>query len=248
MALAVGSFILSYTALFDIAKNAIVPDWQWLWPLIIDGSIVVFGLTVVYFGLIKHNYVVPLVLVLLFTLITVIFNAIHAGKNGLAITVGIMPPLSLFFSFTVCMWMLRNGIERKWAADSLQDIIQQARQKQGELDDIGDRLKTEHDRLATLQQTRHDTIRQLDEQITTRRVELATLERHPVVLLGVDPDTLPRSPDIRRTLVRQLEDITDSDPTISLTQHDKAAIFGITERTYQRDVQSFNDNSGNGQG
>jgi hypothetical protein len=219
------SFILSYNALRGVAKYGISPELDWLWPLVIDGAIVVFALVVVYFGLINHNYVVPEVLVIVFTVITVLFNAIHAGGNGVSVAVAIMPPIALFLSFKMLMWIIKNAIERSEVSHGLDKL--KIRE---------DKLKTSINSLETRLDSLKDTIGQLMAERKTREEDLKTLDRQPVVIVGVDLDTLKNSPDKRQPIVRQLWTNGIRDKTYI------GELLDISTKTVSRDVSDLNGN------
>lgn len=219
----VASFILSYSALRDIAARGIVPEWRWLWPLVIDGAIIVFALVVVYFGLINHNYLVPEVLVIVFTVFTVLFNAIHAGDDGVSVSVAIMPPVALFLSFKMLMWIIKNAIERAEVSHSLDGLKTQE-----------DKLQTSIKQLETRRDNLKDTVGQLKGTIKTQEDELKTLDRQPVVIVGVDLDTLRNAPDKRQPIIKQLWTNGIQDKTYL------SELTGVSVKTVSRDISDLN--------
>lgn len=80
LVIAVGAFWLSFTALTDLAARAGIPSTQaWVWPLIVDGIIVVATVAVV--ALAPHGRratLYPWSLLIAGALISVAGNAIHA--------------------------------------------------------------------------------------------------------------------------------------------------------------------------
>lgn len=228
-ALFVASFILSYNALQGIAKFGVAPELTWLWPLVIDGAIVVFALVVVYFGLINNNYVVPETLVVVFTIITVLFNAIHAGDDGVSVAVAIMPPIALFLSFKMLMWIIKNAIERAEVNHSLDGLKTQR-----------DKLKTSISNLETRHNNLKDTLGQLRDGIKTKEAELKTLDRQPVVIVGTDADDLRRAPDKRQAIIGQLWTNGIKDKTYL------SELTGVSEKTISRDISELNGNLGKG--
>jgi hypothetical protein len=100
--IATGAFWLSFTALEDLASRAgIAPGEAWVWPLIIDGIVVVSTTSVV--ALSPHGRratIYPWILLTAGTTISVAANSAHAlltGDStiapGLAAAVAAMPPL-----------------------------------------------------------------------------------------------------------------------------------------------------------
>lgn len=221
--LSVASFILSYTALREVALSAIALNWVWLWPLVIDGAIIVFALVVVYFSLIGQSNIVPIIFVFFFTGLTIFFNAIHAGNNGLSVTVGIMPPIALVLSFEVFMWMVKSGIQRTETSHSLDRLIA-----------TREKLKTENDKLVARRDSHLDKIRELEDDIKARQIELKTQPTQAVVILGVDPTSLRHSPDKRQPIVKQMLDNQISERQI-------VAILGISAKTLSRDIRALDN-------
>lgn len=111
---ALGSFVLSYNALYDVAiQNGIAPKLAFIWPLLVDFSLVVFSLAVVTAHLYSESTRKQWLLVAIYTIATVLFNCLHAPDNLLARVIATVPPVSLFFSFELLMQQLKNSIDRK---------------------------------------------------------------------------------------------------------------------------------------
>ena len=99
--LAAGAFLLSFEALRDLAvsSGALSPRFAWAFPLIVDGSVIVFSLSVLRASLVGEDRRWYLGLVGLITLASVGFNMAHASGGLLAKTMAAMPPLLLFAAF-----------------------------------------------------------------------------------------------------------------------------------------------------
>lgn len=102
--IALGAFWLSFTALTDLAARAGIPSGQaWVWPLIVDGVIVVATISVV--ALAPHGRRAtwyPWTLLVLGAVVSVAGNATHAGVAApgevpplLAAGIAAVPPLVL---------------------------------------------------------------------------------------------------------------------------------------------------------
>lgn len=127
------SFILSYNVLQEVAiKYGVNPQLSYLWPLLIDFSLVVFSLAVVTAHLHSESTWRQWLLVGLSTITTTGYNYLHAPDNIVAHTVAIIPPLMLFFSFEMLMLQLKNSIQR---TDEVQDLAQQVEVLQEVIDD-----------------------------------------------------------------------------------------------------------------
>lgn len=118
LAVATISFILSYHALQGVASANGLGGWlSYIWPLLVDFSLVVFSLCVVSAHLYSESTWKQWVLVSISTGLTVFYNALYAYPDMLPpltqklLIIG-LPPIMLFFSFELLMSQLKNGIKR----------------------------------------------------------------------------------------------------------------------------------------
>ena len=87
--LAGGGFAMSYGALHGLAlAEGVDPALAWMWPLIVDGFIVVASLAVLHAVLERRSTLYPWCLVLGFSAISVAFNVLHAAPTPVARLVG----------------------------------------------------------------------------------------------------------------------------------------------------------------
>ena len=111
IALATGSFVLSYDALHHLAESNQVPrPLAWIWPLIVDGFIITASLAVLHAVLRGRSARYPWVLVLGFSTMSVAFNVLQARPTGIARLVAAIPPLALVLSFELLMRQLRDRL------------------------------------------------------------------------------------------------------------------------------------------
>lgn len=100
LALAAFAFALSYDALHELADDAgIRPELALLWPLVVDGFIIVASLSVLAFGRAGRSTAYPWTLVTLFSALSVVFNVAHAPDELIAQAVAAIPPLALVLAF-----------------------------------------------------------------------------------------------------------------------------------------------------
>jgi hypothetical protein len=102
--LAAAAFTLSYDALHQLALDSRVrPALAWLWPVVIDGTIVVALLTVLAAkrGAARAGY--PWALAGLFSLASVAFNIAHAPERPVAQLVFAMAPVALVLTTHLLM-------------------------------------------------------------------------------------------------------------------------------------------------
>jgi hypothetical protein len=109
--LAAGAFLLSYDALHQLARTSHVPAvLSWLWPVIVDGFIVVASLAVLQAVHTERRALYPWLLVLGFSGLSVTFNVLHAPTNLVAQLVAAVPPLALVLSFELLMRQIHHRL------------------------------------------------------------------------------------------------------------------------------------------
>ncbi|MCQ3980229.1 MAG: hypothetical protein DPW09_42990 [Anaerolineae bacterium] len=138
--------VLSYEALLDLASRtgSIHPGLTWLWPLTLDALAVVASLNVLWAEIRKEHDSYAWGLVIAFTLLSVIFNAAHAGLTNLlalhslapavvAGVVGVLPPIAAAFALHLLVRLLRRVLERISVMAGLAALREQASQAAAEL-------------------------------------------------------------------------------------------------------------------
>lgn len=110
--LAVAAFGLSFEALRDLATVAggMKRSVSWLFPLIIDGGIVVFSLAALRASLTGADRTWFMALVVLVTGISIWLNIAHAGSGYLPAVMAAMPPLLLFLAFESLMRQVHDTV------------------------------------------------------------------------------------------------------------------------------------------
>jgi hypothetical protein len=102
--LAAAAFTLSYDALHQLALDSRVrPALAWLWPVVIDGTIVVALLTVLAAKRAAIRAAYPWALAGLFSLASVAFNIAHAPDRPVAQLVFAMAPVALVLTTHLLM-------------------------------------------------------------------------------------------------------------------------------------------------
>ncbi len=112
--LALVSFSLSFEALKDLAvREKVVPEnLGYLFPLMVDGAVVVFSLCALRASLRKESATMMRLLVVLATMGSVLFNIMHVGDSWLARCLAATPPVLLFLSFESLMYSIKKEMER----------------------------------------------------------------------------------------------------------------------------------------
>jgi Protein of unknown function (DUF2637) len=104
LVLAAAAFTLSYDALHQLALDSQVrPGLAWLWPVVIDGTIVVALLTVLAANRTGMRAGYPWALAGLFSAASVAFNIAHAPERPVAQLVFAMAPVALVLTTHLLM-------------------------------------------------------------------------------------------------------------------------------------------------
>ena len=104
LVLAAAAFTLSYDALHQLALDSRVrPALAWLWPVVIDGTIVVALLTVLAAKRATTRAAYPWALAGLFSAASVAFNIAHAPDRPVAQLVFAMAPIALVLTTHLLM-------------------------------------------------------------------------------------------------------------------------------------------------
>ncbi len=213
--------VLSYEALLDLASRAgsINPGLTWLWPLTLDALAVVASLNVLWAEIRKERDSYAWGLVIVFTLLSVIFNAVHASLTnlltlhslapaGVAGVVGVLPPVAAAFALHLLVRLLRRILERISVITGLIELRNQMSQVSADLT----RVKAEA--TAALAELERQTT-----DLTARRnalqTELAELRREKRREALIDPDA-PAQPseaiiERARQMLAQRSDISGSE-------------------------------------
>ncbi len=125
--IAIGSFILSYNALYQVAlSNGINARLAWLWPLLVDVPMIVFSLCAIVAYSRSESTWQLWSLTSGYIVLTMGGNIIHAWPELLTplttrVIVTCIPPLSLLLSFEVLMMQYRNSVKR---SNEVQEVTQ----------------------------------------------------------------------------------------------------------------------------
>lgn len=134
-ALAVASFVVSYDALRSMATStgAVSEGLAWLWPLLVDGALVVFSLAVVRNSLLGESAIWPMTLVVLFSALSVALNVWHAPGTLPARIIAAIAPVALLLSFETLMTQVKSEAARSDIALSLAQMTGEVSAAQDEL-------------------------------------------------------------------------------------------------------------------
>lgn len=136
---------MSFDALRKLAADNEVPiHLTWIFPLILDGAIIVFSLEAFRSSLQRESIRYPMTLVVIATVTSAVFNILHAPPTFVGKLVAVIPPLCLFASFELLLRHLRSEVERRSALFSLNELDKLVGQKEARLS----KLVSEIDRLS----------------------------------------------------------------------------------------------------
>ncbi len=219
-AVALGSFVLSYNALYDVAiKNGITPSLAFIWPLLVDFSLVVFSLAVVTAHLYSESTRKQWLLVAIYTIATVLFNCLHAPDNLLARVIATVPPVSLFFSFELLMQQLKNSMDRAKQQATItgyDNALQVAQKGFAELMQQVDVVKAEYQK----------ALADKDNQLVNLAKQLE-IAQNPV--------------EYRRQAI--LESLNSG---VAATHKELAELYGVSVQTIKNDIVALNGKVKNG--
>ena len=111
-ALAAAGFAMSYGALHALARDSGVPPaLAWLWPLVVDGFIVVASLAVLHAVLEARPASYPWALLLVFSAVSVAGNVAHGAPSPVGRLVAAVPPVALVLAFDLLMRQVQRVLE-----------------------------------------------------------------------------------------------------------------------------------------
>ena len=135
--LAVSAFVLSYDALYRLAlANGITPWLAWLWPLCLDAFMVSASLAVLRNSLVSERTWYQWILVGVFTVLSIAFNAIHAPDTWLARAVFAIPPAVVFLAFELLVSQVKSAVKRHAVSQTLQAMTEAVSRARAELADL----------------------------------------------------------------------------------------------------------------
>jgi|GEM_PF-4588757 len=191
--IALGSFALSFMALHELATaNGIPLRLGWIWPLIVDVSMVIYTAAILVAQLQRRAARLPIGLTIFYSVVTVTGNILHAPPTPLGWFVAALPPLSLILGTECLRVMAKHILEQQAALTTLAQLNSEIDARRADLDRLTgniDRAAAELDKLqqeikaGKVQQNRvtvadMNAVRQAN--IETRRQEVLRLHRQKV--------------------------------------------------------------------
>ncbi|MCG3208338.1 MAG: hypothetical protein FOGNACKC_01941 [Anaerolineae bacterium] len=230
-AIAAGAFTLSFDALFITGIQHGIPAGKgWVWPLLIDGPLVVFTLALLVAQLTRQSIKLWAGLVGTYTLATVIFNLAHAQASLLGWLVAIVAPVGLLLTTEALRHQARTVMERQVAVET-----------RAELDIAIDAARAELDTLTRQIDAKEQNLRRLNDAIA--QAKLATNGSQQPKVAGFVPGDLVALDKANQAKNHKV--VTRRQQVLALHRagYDKAAIAGELEvslRTVTRDIKALN--------
>ena len=238
---ALGSFALSYNALQDMAlKNGITGWLIYVWPLLIDFSLIVFSLAVVTAYLFSESTWKQWSLVGIYTIATIGFNVAHAPNSLQAQIVASIAPVSLFFSFELLMSQLKNSVTRQGITKSLAQLSQEYQEASQNFEQLTQQIKEANDEIDTLTKER-DTLKA--EIVSQKKSFSGLLSANDTSQNGFklgDLEALNRANDTRQGQILERREKVLTFLEQGLSQNQIADELKVSLATVKRDVRSLN--------
>ncbi len=144
--LATGAFVLSYSALRQVALSfGLPPVLAYIWPVLLDAAMVIFSLAVLRGSLRGERTLYPWILTGLFAFLALGGNVYHAPDSILAdlIPKSIMspiiwgiPPVALLLAFELLMSQIKAEVHRHSATVMLTDLAAQIKTIRQQIADL----------------------------------------------------------------------------------------------------------------
>lgn len=168
-AIGLGSFTLSFLALQDVAiNNGVNPTLGWIWPLIVDVSMVIYTVSILVSQLQRRGAKLPIALTIFYSVVTVAGNLLHAPPTPTGWFVAALPPISLILGAEMLRVMSRYIIERQNRLDDLAELDQQIQQAGRELATVTGKLERA---AAQLDQVKQSNLGNLADANNTRQAK-----------------------------------------------------------------------------
>ncbi len=220
--LAVGSFVLSYDALRGLAETqGLKSSLSWMFPIIVDGFIIVASLSVLRNSLLSEPARYPWGLVMAFTTLSVVFNVAHSPSNWLARIIAAVPPVTLLLSFELLMGQIKSEVTRRETSRGLAELSQQVATH-----------RTERDRLAA-------EMDKLTARLEQARAEMAGLPQDKCPSVSGNGSGLSLANDARQAKIAARRQQVQALLSEDMSEKDIAGQLDVSLRTIRRDIKAL---------
>ncbi len=223
--IAAGSFALSYSALMQLAAaNGVSGRLAYIWPLIVDVSVIVFTAAVLVAQLQRRGAKLPIALTGFYALVTIAGNVLQAPPTALGWFVAALPPLSLIAATEMLRAMAHHNITHATAVTSLAELDAQVADRRNELVTLNRQIAT------------------AGAELEIAAAQVATVKRNNTALnIGQSAGNVTRlqagKVDAKEQRLNELVTYLGANPDASVT--DAAAVVGVTRQSVTRYVNEL---------
>lgn len=231
--IALGSFALSFMALHELGTaNGTPQALGWIWPLIVDVSMVIYTAAILVAQLQRRAARLPIGLTVFYAVVTVTGNILHAPPTPLGWFVAVLPPLSLILGTECLRTMVRHMLEQQAVLVTLAELTARCDQTAADLEALtgqADTRRAELDKLTgQLEQTRA-ALRQAQADLDT--TQAGQIE---------DKARLVKLNEARAAKVTQRRAAVLSFLAEGLSPADISTRLDVSPRTIKRDITALN--------
>lgn len=231
VAIALGSFGLSYTAQLALAiDNGIPQRLAWIWPLIVDVSVIVFTAAILVSQLQRRGAKLAIFLTGFYASVTIAGNVLHAPATSLGWFVAILPPLSLIFATEMLRAMAHHNILQRGKVVTL-----------ATLETAIDAARTELDAITRQADDKRQKLARLKEEISqTKHLTVAAKRDNSTRFIPGDLEMLDRANEARDDKIAMRRQQVLALLDAGFDKEAIAAELNVSPRTIHRDLQSLN--------
>ncbi len=214
-----GSFALSFVALYELATaNGVPARLGWIWPLIVDVSMVIYTAAILVAQLQRRGAKLPVALTIFYGVVTIAGNILHAPHTALGWFVASLPPLSLIFGSEMLRAMAHHNITHRAAVQTVAELQRQAQK-------IEESLVKQSANFETQERNKRAVLAQLEAQIEQTQSQLEAAQNAPI--------------DPKERQLWQLDGLLAA----GLSQRAAAEVVGISESTLRNRIKNLNGDS-----
>ena len=123
LVIAIFAFILSFSAIRQLAIDATVPvNIAFMVPLIVDGLMAVLSVSILRAYLMNEDTRLNWFFVCVFTAVSIGFNYAHSDKSIPGIAIAILTPIALVIAFESFMKQIRQSVQYKTTIQGIEHL------------------------------------------------------------------------------------------------------------------------------
>lgn len=169
--LALFSFILSFTALTDLAAKHQF-SIPFLFPLVVEAGVVIFSFNALYRSTHGEKTTWQWCLIISSSLIAGGFNVLHAQADLVSQVMAAMPSLFLLLSFETFLGQVKHAVKRSSLIYSIAELLAELNTTRTELDNLIATKKADLDNLAQQVDHLHTAIEQSQATLEQLNLEI----------------------------------------------------------------------------